>query len=130
MTNQYSNIIFGSANLPTIRYITAALDPLTSLEVSCVAEDEDCYLEANCVPSQPGLVSGCTLDYTRSASGNVTKLNDKNRITAMSCENQNISYNGTAYNSMLRSLGCPRSGVTKCHLMRGKQIIVTLRNYS
>ena len=72
--------------------------------------------------SQPGLVSGCRLDYTSSAgaaSRNVTQLNKNSRIAAVSCDYQTISYTGRAYDSMLKALGCPRSGVTKCPLMNG-----------
>ena len=74
------------------------------------------------MPSQPGLVSGCRLDYTSSAgsaSKNVTQLSTSSRIAAVSCDNQTISYTGTAYDSMLRALGCSRSGVTKCPFVRG-----------
>ena len=108
-------------------FFTAALDPLTSLEVSCVAGEDGCYLAASCVPSQPGLVSGCRLDYMSSAgsaSKNVTQLSTSSRIAAVSCDNQTISYTGTAYDSMLRALGCPRSGVTKCPLMRGNVFVL------
>ena len=72
--------------------------------------------------SQPGLVSGCRLDYTSSAgsaSRNVTQLNTDSTIAAMSCDYQTISYTGTAYDSMLRPLRCPRSGATECPLMNG-----------
>ena len=80
-----------------------------------------CYLEANCTSSQPelGLVSGCRLDYTSSAgavSKNVTQLS---RTVAVSCDNQTISYTGTAYDSILGALGCPRTGVTKCPPPKG-----------
>ena len=83
---------------------------------------DGCYLEASCVSSQPGLVSGCRLDYMSSAgsaSSNITQLSVCSRITAVSCDNQIISNTGTAYDSMLRTLGCPRSGMTKCPLMKG-----------
>ena len=106
---------------------SSALDPLTSLEVSCVAGEDGCYLEASCVPSQPGLVSGCRMDYMSSAgsaSKNVTQLSTSSRIAAVSCDNQTISYTGTAYDSILRALGCPRSGVTKCPLMRGNVFVL------
>ena len=86
-----------------------------------MAGEDGCYLEASCVPSQPGLVSGCRLDYMSSAGPalrNVTQLST-NRIAAVSCDNQTISYTGTVYDLMLRALGCPRSGVTKCPPMRG-----------
>ena len=106
-------------------YMTShtALDPLTSLEVSCVAGEDSCYLEASCVPSQTGLVSGCRLDYMSSAGSEsryATPLSISSRIAEVSCDNQTmISYTGRAYDSMLRALRCPRSGMTKCPLMRG-----------
>ena len=92
-----------------------------------MAEDDGCYLEASCVPSQPGLVSGCRLDYTSSAGSEsryATPLSISSRIAEVSCDNQTISYTGRAYDSMLRALGCPRSGVTKCPLMRGNVFIL------
>ena len=100
----------------------SALDPLTSLEVSCLAGVDGCYLAASCVPSQPGLVAGCRLDYTSSTgykSRNVTELSTSSRIAVVSCDNQTISYIGTAYDSMSRALGCPRSGTTKCPFLKG-----------
>ena len=72
--------------------------------------------------SQPGLVSGCRLDYTSSAGAalmNITQLSSSSRIAVVSCDNQTISYTGTAYDSMLRALGCPRSGMAKCPPMKG-----------
>ena len=72
------------------------------------------------MPSQPGLVSGCRLDYMSSAgfvSRNVTKMSTGSG--AVSCDNQTISFNGTAYDTMSRVLGCPHSGMTKCPSMRG-----------
>ena len=50
---------------------------------------------------------------------NVTQLCTSSRIVAVSCDNQTISYTGTVYDLMLRALGCPHSGVTKCPPMRG-----------
>ena len=87
-----------------------------------MAGEDGCYLEASCVPSQPGLVSGCRLDYNSSAgaaSRNVTQLSTSSRIAAVSCDNQTISYTGRAYDSMLRALGCPHSGMTKCPAPKG-----------
>ena len=75
--------------------------------------------------SQPGLVSGCRLDYTSGAgseSRNATQLSISSRIAEVPCDNQTISYTGRAYGSMLRALGCPRSGVTKCPPVRGNVI--------
>ena len=88
-----------------------------------MAGEDGCYLEASCVPSQPGLVSGCRLDYTSSAgsaSMNITQLSTNSRIVMVSCDNQTISYTGTAYGSVLGALGCSRSGMTKCPPPRSK----------
>ena len=87
-----------------------------------MAGEDGCYLEASCVSSQPGLVSGCRLDYTSgagAASRNVTQQNTNSRIASVSCDYQTISYTGRAYDSILRPLGCPRSGATECPLMNG-----------
>ena len=87
-----------------------------------MAGEDGCYLEASCVPSQPGLVSGCRLDYMSSAGSECnisSQLSTSIRITSVSCDNQTISYTGTAYDPMLRALGCSRSGITKCPTMRG-----------
>ena len=81
------------------------------------------------MPSQPGLVSGCRLDYTSSAgseSRNVTQLSVGSRSAQVSCDNPIISYTGTAYDSMLRQLRCSRSGMTKCPPIRGILLIVDL----
>ena len=81
--------------------------------------------------SQPGLVSGCRLDYMSSAGSECnisSQLSTSIRITSVSCDNQTISYTGTAYDSMLRALGCPRSGITKCPTMRGNSCFY--KNYS
>ena len=85
--------------LTTFMYtFNSALDPLTSLEVSCVAGEDGCYLEASCVPSQPGLVSGCRLDYTSSAGSEwriSSQLGASSKIAAaVSCDNQTIGYTG------------------------------------
>ena len=87
-----------------------------------MAGEDGCYLEASCVPSQPGLVSGCRLDYTSSAGSEwriSSRLGASSKIAAVSCDNQTIGYTGTAYDSMLRTLGCTRSGMTKCNSMIG-----------
>ena len=94
-----------------------------------MAGEDGCYLEASCVPSQPGLVSGCRLDYMSSAGSecNISnQLSTSSRITSVSCDNQTISYTGIAYDSMLRALGCPRSGMTKCPILRGNSRIYTI----
>ena len=83
------------------------------------------------MPSLPGLVSGCRLDYMSSAGSecNISnQLSTSIRITSVSCDNQTISYTGTAYDSMLRALGCPRSGIAKCPTMRGNSCFY--KNYS
>ena len=119
-------------HLENYLYLTAALDPLTSLEVSCVAREDGCYLEASCVPSQPGRVSGCRLDYTSSAgsaSRNVTQFNTNVMVTAVLCDNQTFSYTGTAYDAMLRPLECIRNSTTKCPLLKGNAIL-SLLNFS
>ena len=46
------------------------LDFITSLEVSCVAGEDGCYLEASCVPSQPGLVRLAVLDLNITLAAN------------------------------------------------------------
>ena len=79
------------------------------------------------MPSQPGLVSGCRLDYTSSAGSEsryAIPLSISSRIAEVSCDNQTISYTEHNYDSMLRALGCPRSGVTKCPLMRGNVFVL------
>ena len=81
--------------------------------------------------SQPGLVSGCKLDYMSSAGSECnisSQLSTSIRITSVSCDNQTISYTGIAYDSMLRALGCPRSGIAKCPTMRGNSSFY--KNYS
>ena len=47
-----------------------------------------------------------------------SQLSTISRITSVSCDNQTISYTGTAHDSMLRGLGRP-CRVTKCPQMRG-----------
>ena len=74
------------------------------------------------MPTQPGLISGCRLDYTSSAGSEwriSSQLGSSSKIAAVSCDNQTIGYTGTAYDSMLRTLGCTRSGMTKCNSMIG-----------
>ena len=96
-----------------------------------MAGKDGCYLEASCVPSQTGLVSGCTLDYMSSEGSEsryATPLSISSRIAEVSCDNQTmISYTGRAYDSMLRALECPRSGVTKCPLLRSNVFVLIER---
>ena len=82
---------------------------------------EDWCTVASCVPSQPGLVSGCRLGYSSSGgfiSSNISQSVSGSRIAVVPCDNQTTSYNGTAYDSMSTALECPRSGMTKCSLVR------------
>ena len=93
------------------------LDFLTSLEVSCVAGEDGCNLEASCMSAEPawaGQTGSAGSEYNISS-----QLSTIGRNTSVSCDNQTINYTGTAHDSMLRGLGCPRSGVTKCPQMRG-----------
>ena len=52
-----------------------------------------------------------------SCSRNFTQLSSRSRIAADLSDNQTIGYTGTAYDLMLRALGCPRREMIKCPII-------------
>ena len=113
--------------LQHVVFITSDLNPLVSLEVSCVAGENGCYLETSCLPNEAWSVRGCRLDYSDN-NGSTLTFNHNSNVSIkvqIPCDNLTISYNRTAYDSMLRELPCTDSGMTRCHPKGGKVYVTT-----